>query len=199
MQSEGKAITIKVLTRKLVHACGSLILLVYWFLGLNITQFIIVALIAAYLTSEYLRLRGSSLPFFTWMTRSGSYTEEQQGIVATPIWFALGVFSTITLFPFDLALIGVLTLTIGDPVASLVGLSTRWNHPIPFNRRKSVEGTLSGIIASWIVCSIFTDPITALIGGTAGMITEALPIDLNDNVTIPIAACTIIYILKRVT
>ena len=199
MQNDGKTVTVKVLTRKLVHASGSLILLVYKLLGLNITQFIIVALMGGYLTSEILRLEGRSLPLFTWITKRGSYSEEQQSIVATPIWFALGVFSTITLFPFDLALIGVLTLTIGDPVASLVGLSTRWNHPIPFNRRKSIEGTLAGLIVSWTVCSLFTEPETAFIGCTAGMLTEAMPVNLNDNVTIPIATCTMIYILKLVS
>lgn len=148
-----------------------------------------------YLASEYLRLSGRSLPFFSWLTRLATSEDEQRVVVVAPIWFGLGSLTTITMFPFKHALIGVLTLSIGDPVASLVGLSVENRHPYPFNESKSIEGTLAGFIVAILACAFFTDPVTSIIGCTAGMIVEASPLPINDNLTIPIISSLASYAL----
>lgn len=191
----GGGITWKVVMRKLVHLSGALILVVRWFMGLQVAQTVIIGLAILYLLSESLRLSGKELPFFTWLTRIGAYDSEQKGVVNTPLWFALGVFATLSFFPFNHALIGVLTLAVGDSMASLVGLSTRWRHPIPYNSSKSFEGTLTGIVTAFLVCSFFTDPTLSIVGCVAGMLVESLSLEINDNVTIPISAATAVYAL----
>jgi dolichol kinase len=172
--------------RKAVHSVGAFILVILALFGLSKAQLVILSMTTLYLASEYLRLSGRSLPFFSWLTRLATSEDEQRGVVAAPIWFGLGSLTTITLFPFKHALIGILTLSIGDPVASLVGLSVENRHPYPFNESKSIEGTLAGLSVAVLACAFFTDPVTSVIGCTAGMLVEASPIPINDNLTIPI-------------
>lgn len=184
--AERKSITKEVLMRKAVHSVGAFILVILALFGLSKAQLVILSMTTLYLASEYLRLSGRSLPFFSWLTRLATSEDEQRGVVAAPIWFGLGSLTTITLFPFKHALIGILTLSIGDPVASLVGLSVENRHPYPFNESKSIEGTLAGLSVAVLACAFFTDPVTSIIGCTAGMLVEASPIPINDNLTIPI-------------
>jgi len=191
--TERRSITKEVLMRKAVHSGSAFILVILALFGLSKAQLVILSMTMLYLASEYLRLSGRSLPFFSWLTRLASSEYEQRGVVMTPIWFALGALSTITLFPFKHALIGVLTLSIGDPVASLVGLSVENRHPYPFNESKSIEGTLAGLLVAVLACAFFTDPITSIIGCTTGMIVEASPIPINDNLTIPIISSLASY------
>lgn len=184
---EGKNRSIReLLLRKALHSSGAFILAIQSFFGLQKAQLVILIMVILYVSSEYLRLSGRGLPLFTPVTQTASSQAEQRGIVAAPIWFALGTLISITLFPFRFATIGVLTLTIGDTVASLVGQSIRNRHPYPFNRSKSVEGTLAGFLAAFAVCSFLVDPLTSFVGCLTGMIVEALPVPLNDNFTIPI-------------
>jgi dolichol kinase len=191
-----EGVTRKVLLRKLVHICGVSILPIRWYLGLQTSQVVIICLTALYLFSETLRLKGRDLPFLTWLTRIGAYDSEQRGLVDTPLWFALGVFITLSFFPFNHALIGIITLAVGDSVASLVGLASRWRHSIPYNSSKSFEGTLAGIVAAFLVCSFFSNPVDSFVGCFTGMIVESLSLKVNDNVTIPISAATAVYLLE---
>ena len=191
--AERRSITKEVLMRKAVHSVGAFILVILALFGLSKAQLVILSMTILYLASEYLRLSGRSLPFFSWLTRLASSEYEQRGVVMAPIWFALGVLSTITLFPFKYALIGVLTLSIGDPIASLVGLSVENRHPYPFNESKSIEGTLAGLLVAVLACAFFADSITSIIGCTTGMIMEASPIPINDNLTIPIVSSLASY------
>lgn len=70
---------------------------------------------------------------------------------------------------------------------------TRFRHPYPFNESKSIEGTLAGLLVAVLACAFFTDPITSIIGCTTGMIVEASPIPINDNLTIPIISSLASY------
>jgi dolichol kinase len=197
-RAEGTGVTSEVLLRKCVHSLGSLVLVIAAVYGLSAAQTVIAVMTALYLASEYLRLSGRSLPMFTWLTSRASSKAEQEGIVDAPIWFALGALITLTFFPFEHAVVGVLTLTIGDPTASIVGLLTKDRHMIPFNTSKSMEGTIAGFCVSTLACLLFVEPVTAITGCAGGMLAEALPLKLNDNFTVPIAAVLMISVLKTV-
>jgi dolichol kinase len=178
----------KTLARKALHALGSLILAIQALLGLTVAQLVILAMLVLYTASEILRLSGRSLPLFAPITRIGSTEKERRGIITSPIWFALGTLITLTLLPTRAATIGVLTLTLGDPTAALIGQTIKRRHPIPINRSKTIEGTLTGYATATLVCSLLTDPLASALGCAAGMIAEALPLPINDNLTIPLTA-----------
>ena len=186
-------ISSKTIIRKLVHALGALILVVRYMWGITAAQIVIGVLAVIYVTSEYFRLSGKYLPLLTWLVTSASQDKEQRGVVMTPLWYALGAFTTLSMFPLAQTVVGILTLAIGDPVASLVGLSSNNTHRIPFNDDKSYEGSLAGVVSSWIVCLVFTDSRMALMGCTSGMLAEALPLKINDNVLIPVVAAAGAY------
>ncbi len=191
-----KEINKSVFLRKLVHSLGAFILLIVKCYGLLFTQILILTIIMIYLGAEYLRLSGKTIQPFTWIIEKSSTDEEQKSIVSTPLWYAAGVFLTLTLFPFNNAAIGVLTLSIGDPVASLVGLSLIKTTPNPLNSKKSIEGSLIGLLASIILCISFIDPYQVLIGCSAGMFVEMLPINFNDNLGIPLTASFMSWVFK---
>jgi dolichol kinase len=178
----------KMLARKALHGLGALILVILSIFRVTVTQLVIIVMLTLYIISESLRLSGRSLPLFNQITHLGSTKEEREGIVTAPIWFALGILITISFFTIDIAAIGVLTLTIGDPIAAIIGQTIDKIHPIPFNRSKSIEGTLAGYIIATILCSIITHPLPSIIGCATGMIVETLPIPVNDNLTIPLAS-----------
>ncbi len=188
----------EVFMRKALHVAGVSILIFLTFFGLFKTQLVIIIVLILYLSSEYLRSSGRSLPFFTLTTRLASTELERTSIVTTPIWYASGILLTITLFPPKYAFIGVLTLSLGDPVASLVGLLIKNKHFYSFNKAKSLEGTLAGFSVALLASSLFIDPFIAMIGCSAGMLVEALPSPLNDNVTIPISSSLIIFLLDKI-
>jgi dolichol kinase len=173
------------LARKGLHSLGAFILVIMDRFGPTAAQVVIIVILGLYAMSEYLRRSGGDLPLFTSVTRAATSESDREGVVSAPIWFALGALTSITLFPPRIATIGVLTLAVGDPVAALVG-QYAGRHPNPLNGSKSMEGSLAGFIAATLACSIFTDPTTSVVGCLVGMLVEALPLPLNDNLTIPI-------------
>ncbi|HEY0370645.1 MAG TPA: DUF92 domain-containing protein [Thermoanaerobaculia bacterium] len=97
------------------------------------------------------------------------------------------------------AAIGWAMLAFGDGIATLAGKSMGI-APLPWNRDKSWGGliacfvfsAIAGIaVAYWMD---FRAPIVVLIAALAASITESLPLGVDDNVTVPIAAATALVI-----
>jgi dolichol kinase len=59
---------------------------------------------------------------------------------------------------------------------------------IPFNKGKNLEGTFFGFLFVFLGAMIFVDPTRALVAAVVGMLVEALPSPINDNLTIPLAS-----------
>ena len=192
-----KKIDKRVILRKLVHSLGASILLIVKIYGLLAAQLLILSLVGVYLCTEYLRLSGKGIPPFTWLVKKASTEEEQRSIVSTPLWYATGVFFTLSLFPLDNATIGILTLSIGDPIASLVGLSLTNGISNPINIKKTVEGSLMGLFGSILFCLTFINDLSqVLVGCSAGMFVEMLPTNFNDNLSIPLTASFVSWFFK---
>lgn len=86
-------------------------------------------------------------------------------------------------------------LAFGDGIATLAGKSIRI-APLPWNRDKSWGGFLACFLASalfGIAVAYWMDyraPLVVLLAALAAAITESLPLGVDDNVTVPIAAAT---------
>jgi dolichol kinase len=123
-----------------------------------------------------------------------AYRHEGEGHMGGLTTYPLAVLLLVLLTPVEVAAGAWVVLAVLDPVAAAVG--SRLRRPrIPLNARKSVCGTLAGLIASALACAgILTflgvpDPWpAALCAAGAGAVAEALPLPIDDN--LPIAAAS---------
>jgi len=115
-------------------------------------------------------------------------------------FFVVGVLIVTAFFPKSIALLAILYLAVGDPVAAIIG--TNWGkHRLPFGK-KSFEGSFANFLAAWIVTLAFglfylgapvgNAALLALMGATASVISEGIPSRINDNFTIPVISALLL-------
>jgi dolichol kinase len=83
---------------------------------------------------------------------------------------------------------------LGDSTASIFG-RIYGKKTLPFNKGKTLEGSLIGFIFASLAGAFFTSPLKSLAGAVVAMIVECLPLPLNDNLITPLitgAALTLI-------
>lgn len=118
------------------------------------------------------------------------YRPNEEHTFTSATLFLLGTFLTILLFPQPIATTALLFVTFGDLAAKIAGLE-HGRHRL--FERSSVEGSLTffavcaaaGFGWSFLVPIL---PVQYLLGAFVAALTEALPLDLNDNFTVPIVS-----------
>jgi dolichol kinase len=114
------------------------------------------------------------------------------------ITFFLGILLVWTIFPRDIAVIGTMVMSFGDPMASAVGI-TFGSHPCPYNRKKTIEGTASFVLTAFAVLLPMFGPAAASAGALGGALVESFPHPrgsiVNDNVTVPLGASAAAYLV----
>lgn len=168
----------------------------------NLEYGTIVALTAAFfvLATEVLSLTfGIRLPFWTRQLERVRRPDEHFS------WASIGFLTTLVMLfwlaPMPVALAAAGMLAFGDGMSSLVGRAIG-RHKIGWNRRKSWEGSIAGLIAgfigAWLLLAWYfsvkgqTYPtielvVVLLIGSGFAMFAESLP-RYQDNVTVPLFA-----------
>ena len=102
----------------------------------------------------------------------------------------LGILGAFALFDRDIAIVAVLFLALGDPVAAMVGIRLR-RGPV-FG--KSLSGSMAMVMAALAVVAVLhvTGAIdfrwAFVVGAVAAAAIELLPSPFNDNLTIPLGA-----------
>jgi glycerol-3-phosphate acyltransferase PlsY len=98
-----------------------------------------------------------------------------------------------------IAAIGFLAL--GDTAAAIVGLSAGRVRIF----RKTLEGTLAGLIVclgvAWLVALLpgLDFPVgIGILGAVSASVVEALPIEVNDNVVIPLLSGTVMMVALQI-
>ena len=108
----------------------------------------------------------------------------------------------IAIFPKPVAILSILYLACGDPMASLIGILYGNKGP-RFANGKSAIGTAAGVLICTLVTFIYlksisipdgTTLILSLIGGLAGGMVELIPFDVDDNFTIPVISGFILWL-----
>jgi dolichol kinase len=146
----------------------------------------------AFLSFELARLRVSSLNrrFATWCRFL--LREEEVNNITGSSYFLASCLLTVVAFPKNVAALAILFLSLGDPVATIVGV---WK-----GENRLWGKTLEGDVACFVVCVLagfsvsacLQEPplIIAIVGAVFAAIIQALPIKINDNLTIPIGSAT---------
>jgi phosphoserine phosphatase len=181
--------------RETIHISSFLLSFICIYLLGNIIVASLVLFIAVlYTLSEIARVNGINIPILSLITWKAANKTELYEFAAAPIYFALGIAISLLIFPVPIPYVAITTLTLGDGCAHIFGKKIG-KTPLPFNKGKNLEGTLFGFLFVLLSAMIFVDPIRSLIAATVGMLVEALPLPLNDNLTIPlISGLTLLWI-----
>lgn len=192
--------------RQIIHASG--IILVYFILTLGryLTFFISAGMtFFLFILSLYKGNRHSirkSLPFRV------KFFEKIENVFfdminslerkkAYPYYGAFSFYlaSTIVLFFFskEIAMLAIAVLAIEDSVSTLIGIHYG-KTKLFWNTKKSFEGMLFGFFAALLVCLLLANPLKALIAAVSGALIETLPIEIDDNLTIPIGTAILLVI-----
>lgn len=178
--------------RQLLHLLAGLIalgMLLALSRGFAMAAVFLVIIIGTLLMN--LRLLGFRIPLVSWFEDNF----EREG-APLPGWgsacYAVGALILIT-FLTDTGMIaaGLIVLALGDSVSTLAGIRLG-RHPIPYNRKKSVEGSAAFFVASLSSC-IFIGPYGVILALLATVV-ESLP-HLEDNLAIPIACTALLLVL----
>ncbi len=189
------------LFRKFVHILGFSIPVISFIVGITVAIVLMIMLSVVYSISEYMRLKGYSVPVFTTVTKMATRNygrEKLDRFIASPLMLALGILATILIFPAPNSYCAIAVVTLGDGFASVVGRMYGKNR-IPFSGGKTLEGTAAGILFAFVGGSFFVSPVIALTAAVFGMIVEFLPLRINDNVSVPLFAGLSITIIQNLS
>ena len=187
--------------RKLLHLSSSIIPLSYFFIlkDQGLMMMLLLFLTTISLLIEYFRYnyRGRIRNIFQKYLMEILRNKEIEGQFTGATWMLIGFTFTVLLFEFEIAVLALLFLCIGDSVAAIVGTA----FPIGKIWNKSLLGSFAGII----LCAIFgiiinnsLSPKLIILGAISAMFIELIPSRINDNFSIPIFSGFIMHILKGV-
>ncbi len=125
--------------------------------------------------------KGHSLPLFSALIKHVERPAETQTPGKPALLFLLGAILTTALFEIWPAIIGLIVLTYGDSVSTLIG---KYRGRLELVSDRTLEGTLAGILAAIAVLQFIIPQDKAIGIGVIGMLAEYLPVD--DNLGIPL-------------
>lgn len=170
------------------------------------TTLFIILLISGTLSFMSLKFK---IPVINWFLK---HFEREKALKTFPgkgfIFFLAGVLLVIKLFERDVALASVMVLSAGDSVSHIVGRHIgRIKHPL--NGLKSIEGTVSGIIAGfigillliWLIPGFSVTALQAFFASVVAITLEAIELKMgggsvDDNFIVPLIAGTTIYLMQ---
>jgi HAD superfamily phosphoserine phosphatase-like hydrolase len=173
--------------REMIHASGFFVPVLAGLIGIYAVALLICVVMALYFISELSRMSRRNLPIISAITRHAASQAELYDFAMAPLYFAIGILITLVLFPAPVNSAAIAIFALGDSTASLFG-GLISKKPLPFNKGKTLEGSIAGFFFAFLAGSVFVSPVLALIGAAVAMMIESLPLPVNDNVLIPL--CT---------
>ncbi|MCT7948407.1 SEC59/DGK1/VTE5 family protein [Ancylothrix sp. C2] len=185
------------ITRKIVHIGTGNVILFAWFLNIPAWVGIGAAILAAIVT--LISYRFPILPGVNSIGRQSFGT----------FFYALSIGLLIAWFwpqgkP-EYAAIGILIMTYGDGLAAIIGQRFGRNKYEVFGSKKSLQGTLTMTIISFLVCGLIlltvqgNIPPTWLVAAAVALTATGLETFSKygiDNLTVPLGSATIAYFLN---
>jgi len=199
-------------SRKIVHIGTGPIFVLCWLLfSETISARWLASLVPLLITVQFI-FAGIGIIKDERIIKSLSRSGDPKEILKGPLYYGI-VFIIITILFWRYSPIGIVALMIlcgGDGIADLVG--SRWgkHYPIPWSKSKSLVGSLGmfmgGLIFSFTILAIFISAgffqlslletlSKLLIVCISATIVESLPFDNIDNVSVPITAIIIGFLV----
>ncbi len=184
-----KVTTIFELKRQIFHLGGLLFVMPSYFLGYN--WLLILLLISTGISIAYFKIKkllGVQL-FDSYMRPK----EKERGFLFGATMLLFGIILVLLLFrSIEIFRAAALVLIIGDSFSTIIGKA--WGkHKIPYNRKKSIEGSFAFLLLAFIGVLTQLPLQTAFLVSAFGMFIESLPLKLNDNLTIPLSVGLLLW------
>ena len=179
--------------REDIHAAGFFMPVIAQIVGVTPVAIFILVLSIVYLISELARLEGKNIQFISAVTRHAASQTELYGFAAAPLYYAFGILFTLLVFPFPASAAAIAIFALGDSTASIFGGLI--GKSLPFNKGKTLEGSLSGFVFAFLAGCLFVSPWIAAVGAAVAMFVEYLPLPINDNVVIPLVTASVLMLL----
>ena len=184
------------LARKTWHMLMGLMIALVYLSGMSCTTCVVIlsCFLGLDVLIETARLRVPAFNDKVMRIMSPLMRESEANQVSGTPYYILAALLAIGIFPKPVAILSILYLAFGDPLASLAGImygcKSRKIAP-----GKSLIGTATGVFAcallTWVFSktlnlSDFQTGVIVVVGGLAGGLAELLPFEIDDNFTIPI-------------
>ncbi len=192
------------LARKVWHMGMGILIVVFYLAGITRTHGVMMlgSVLGLSLFVETARLRNPALnakiiQFWGPIMRTCE-TDRYSGV---PYYLSASLLA-IAIFPQPIAALSILYLAIGDPIASLVGILHGHRGFRFANGKKSLIGTAAGVAACMAVTVAYLSQmrvegtellIMTLVGGVAGGAAELLPLEVDDNFSIPVVSGFVLW------
>ena len=192
------------LLRKAIHLVSIVIPIVYFYTPRSFALSILIPLTVAFLVVDVARYYNRSVEgwfyrWFGWLLRQHEKdTASKRLNGATNVLIA--AFLTVAIFPKVIAVTAFAILIISDSMSALVG--RRFGKHRFFG--KSLEGSTAFFVFGALVVLVspkisgsLTEYLIGFVGCAVGAVVEALPIKLDDNLTIPLGVGTTMWLLYQ--
>lgn len=158
-----------------------------------------------FLLFDILRLQSSRLKKFALQHFSQLMRRNELLGLSGNSFFIVGIFTVTLLFSKPIALLSILFLAVGDPVAAFVG--TRYGRRKIWGR-KTLEGAIANFCVSFLVSGWFAagylalswerSLLLAMIGGVISTVSELVPAPVDDNLSVPVLAALLLSVVHFV-
>ncbi len=171
--------------RKLVHISGAFLSIAFILIydKLIITLSLIIIIIILLVISGMYKKYGAFKFIELFERKSDLETFPTKGAM----FFFLGILIVAIISNVETLVISTLILSISDGLSTIIG-KFFGRMPLPYNKRKTLEGSLTFFITSFLIFYIFLkDIIISFIFSSIVTLLESLNLKINDNFIIPIS------------
>lgn len=190
--------------RRLFHMFNGCAIATLYLISFSHTQMIhlLGLLVSALYIFEQIRINyPEKAAKFLPMTRFIIRAEEQLKESAM-VPFGIAVLLTIITFPKPMAIVGIYTLAIADPMSAIIGIRFG-KHKIVANR--SIEGSLAFFVVTFVASFAVMSGYLGGVGFLSFIISfslaffcalfEMIPLKIDDNITIPLFTASTLWII----
>lgn len=115
--------------------------------------------------------------------------EKEKGKISSITLILLGILLSVLLFPKGIAILAIAFTIVGDPLAEIIGSRYRRIKMLG----KSLEGNIACLLGCVFIGLIFNiylnvDNLVLIIGAFAATLVQALPLRIDDNLSMQLAA-----------
>ena len=152
--------------------------------------------LAFFMVAEYARLMFPRVNAFAIRVMGPIMRKNEVNRVSGTPFYVGSVLLSVAVFPKPIAILSILFLAVGDPISSVFGIT--WGDLGPrFGNGKSLIGTAAGMGICCLIAfgylvflgySASASTLIALAGGIAGGGAEMIPLEIDDNFSIPIVS-----------